>query len=373
MSVKCQAVIEVMDKLAPRYLAEDWDNVGLLAGSPAQEINGIMVCLDVTEQVVDTAIANGVNMIIAHHPLIFKPLTHLRTDSAPGKLLTKVIKADLAVLCAHTNLDIANGGVNDVLARKLQLENIGPLTNSYREQLVKLVVFVPTEQVGQVQAAITQAGAGHIGNYSHCTFRTEGVGTFLPASGTNPFIGETGKLAQVPEFRLETILPAKISNRVIKAMLKSHPYEEVAYDLYPLNNSGREFGLGRIGHLAEKVCLADFARAVRQSLGLSQIRLSGDLKQLIHKVAVCGGSGAGLIKRAAFMGADALVTGDLKYHEAQDALALGIAVIDAGHYATEAPVVEAVIEYLRECSAAGRWSVDFYADQFGRDVFQVVL
>ena len=372
MSVKCQVIIEAMDRLAPRYLAEDWDNVGLLAGNPSQEISKAVVCLDVTERVVDQAITDSVNMVIAHHPLIFKPVHHLRTDSAQGRLLAKIVKADLAVFCAHTNLDIAGGGVNDVLAGRLQLGNVAVLANTYSERLVKLVVFVPAEQADGVRAAIAQAGAGHIGNYSCCSFQTEGVGTFLPEAGTAPFIGERGKLTHVKEIRLETIMPEKISGRVVRAMLRSHPYEEAAYDLYPLNNQGRQLGLGRIGELPVKTSLSNFAVSVKQALQLSEVRLAGDPGKLIHKVAVCGGSGASLVKKAVFSGADVLITGDLKYHEAQEALALGIAVIDAGHYATEAPVVRSVVEYLQQCSLAGKWSVEFSEDNTGKDVFYTV-
>ena len=225
MSIKCQVVIEAMEQLAPRRLAESWDNVGLLIGSPTQNINKIIVTLDVTPAVVDFAIQNSVDMIIAHHPLIFKGITNIRLDLPQGLLLSRLLKADIAVFASHTNLDITQGGVNDVLADKFKLVNTKPLTLTYTEKLFKLAVFIPRTHVEEVRSAIMNAGAGHIGNYSHCAFQTEGIGMFMPLSGTKPFLGKPGKLEYVPEYCLETIVPEGISKKVISAMLKAHPYE----------------------------------------------------------------------------------------------------------------------------------------------------
>jgi dinuclear metal center YbgI/SA1388 family protein len=369
MPVKCQVIMDCMDRLAPRYLAESWDNVGLLVGNPAQSIDKILVSLDVTEAIVNKAVADGVNLIIAHHPLIFKPFANLRTDMPQGRMLAAILKADMAIFAAHTNLDIASGGVNDILAQKLQLQQVEPLSESYSERLVKLAVFVPKDHVEEVRQAITKAGAGFIGNYSECTFQSEGIGTFFPQEGSSPFIGQQGKLTYTPEIKLETILPEKFSKRVIKAMLRSHPYEEVAFDLYPLNNTGKTFGLGRIGSLPDALSLREFAVVVRNVLGGNQIRMVGLPDKPIRKVAVCGGSGAGLIKRAVFSGADVLITGDLKYHEAQEAIELGIGVIDAGHFATEFPVVEMLADYLKGCSLANKWNVTINADDTSEDIF----
>jgi len=371
MSVKCQVVMEVLDRLAPRYLAESWDNVGLLVGSPSQTIKKILVTLDVNDKVVEKAVENEIDMIIAHHPLIFKPLNNVRTDLPYGRRIARLLKADIAVFSVHTNLDVASGGVNDILAQRLRLQSVKPLAINYTERLLKLVVFVPKEYAEQVRNAMTQAGAGHIGNYSHCTFQTEGMGTFLPLEGTNPFIGQKGKVEYVSEVRLETIMPEGISRRVVKAMLKSHPYEEVAYDLYQLSNSGAAFGLGRFGKLMAPITLNEFISQVKDALGIDYVNVAGALDRIISKVAVCGGSGAGLISKAAFKGADVLVTGDVKYHEAQDALQAGMAVIDAGHFATEQPIIDTVVEYLKQCSLDGNWQVDIAADQVNKNVFNV--
>ncbi|MEN6413345.1 MAG: Nif3-like dinuclear metal center hexameric protein [Veillonellales bacterium] len=371
MSVKCQVVMDALEKLAPRHLAESWDNVGLLLGSPSQDVHKIMTALDVTEAVVDRAIEDGVDMLVAHHPLIFKAITSIRTDLPLGRLLERLIRAGMAVFAVHTNLDIAADGVNDILARKLQLNAIQPLTVSMTEKLVKFVVYVPFTHSEAVRTAMSQAGAGHIGNYSHCAFQSEGTGTFLPLTGTNPFIGKQGTLERVPEIRLETIMPEKSSNRVIKAVLRAHPYEEVAYDLYPLLNRGTGFGLGRIGELTETVPLNDFALRVKTALDIPFVRVAGQEKQKIKKVAVCGGSGAALIYKAKMAGADVLVTGDVKYHEAQNAQNAGIAVMDAGHFGTERPVISFLAQYLNQWAVQNKWSVDICGDSVCQDVFNV--
>lgn len=371
MSVKCQVIIDVMEQLAPKYLAEKWDNVGLLLGSPAQVIKKIRVTLDVTQGVVDQAIQDNIDLLITHHPVIFSPVKNIRTDLPQGKLLASLLTHNIAVYAAHTNLDSATGGVNDILAAKFNLQETKPLTTSYREKLYKLVVFVPKTHEEVVSQAIWEAGAGHIGDYSHCAFGTPGQGTFLPLDGTKPFIGQRGVLERVEEIRLETVVTDKNSRRVIKAMLKAHPYEEVAYDLYELLNETDGVGLGRIGKLTSPLTLRDFIFQVKKALQIDYISVSGDLDRMVKKVAVCGGSGASLISKAAFAGADVFVTGDVKYHEGQDGLAAGVALIDAGHFATEQPIVTFLTEYLATRNGADKWQVDISGDIINVDVFRV--
>lgn len=369
MSVKCQVIMDAMERIAPRHLAESWDNVGLLVGSPAQNVRKMLVCLDVSEAVVDRAIADGVNMIIAHHPLIFKPLKNLRTDLPQGKLLSKLMQHSIIVFAAHTNLDIVGGGVNDVLADLLELEEVGVLAQTSQENLIKLAVFVPSPQAEDVQAAIAKAGAGHIGNYSHCSFKVAGKGSFLPLTGTNPFIGQPGDLETVDEVRIETIVPEKLVRRVVKAMLAAHPYEEVAYDLYPLNNAGQVQGLGRIGKLKNPLDPESFAKQVKNALAARQVRLVISGGRPIKKVALCSGSGAEFIMKAAYCGADVLVTGDVKYHDAQKAQEYGIHLIDAGHFATEMPIAEKLAEQLTVFAETEKWHVEIFADNISEDVF----
>jgi dinuclear metal center YbgI/SA1388 family protein len=369
MSVRCQVIIDAMDKLAPKHLAEDWDNVGLLVGNPAQIINKILIVLDVTKAVVEQAIEDGVDLIIAHHPVIFKSITAIRTDLAQGQILSGLLKSNIGVYVAHTNLDVATGGVNDALAAILDLHDVKNLAIGSTEKLCKLVVFVPQTHEKIVEETIMRAGAGHIGNYSHCSFKTNGIGTFLPLEGSHPFIGNTDKLEHVQESRLETIMPEKISRSVIRAMLKVHPYEEVAYDIYPLMNHGEELGLGRIGKLVTPMLLADFASQVKVALGIQFVNVVGDNDRLVKKVAVCGGAGSSLLYKAAFAGADVLVTGDVKYHEGQEAVSIGMAMIDAGHFATEQPVLSQVEKYLNACATKDKWSVNIKADAKSKDIF----
>lgn len=370
MSVKCSDIVAAIEKLAPNHLAEAWDNIGLLVGNPDQDIHKVILALDVTDEVVSQAVEVGADMIVAHHPIIFKGISHIRTDLPLGNLLANLLKHEIAVYAAHTNLDSAPGGVNDVLAQKFNLQEATPLTTVYKEKLYKVIVFVPVTHVEDVRMAMTEAGAGHIGNYSHCTFQTQGLGTFLPLAETTPFIGEQGKLEYVDEYRLETIVPASQRSKVIAAMVAAHPYEEVAYDEYTLENTGFSYGLGRIGHLITPIPLLEFIEKVKKTLNTQSIKVAGSTKAVISKVAVCGGSGAGLIKNAIKAGADVLITGDVKYHEAQQAVAEGLIVIDAGHFATEQPVIECVANYLKQCTLKNSWNLEILASDVNKDVFR---
>ncbi|GFN24271.1 MAG: Nif3-like dinuclear metal center hexameric protein [Thermoanaerobacteraceae bacterium] len=348
MPATCREIIAIMEALAPPELAAEWDNVGLLLGDPQKEVRRVLVALDVTHEVAEEAAARGANLIISHHPLFFRPWKHLRFDRSSGDLVRRLVQGDIMVYSAHTNLDAANLGVSYHLAVRLGLENIEILVPTYREKYYKLVTFVPEEAEGRVRDALGAAGAGWIGNYSHCTFRTLGTGTFLPLAGTSPYIGQEGKLEEVKEYRLETILPRERLPEVLQALINAHPYEEVAYDVYPLANEGPAQGIGRLGRLPQAVSLHEWALAVKKELGCERITVVGDPDRKIRQVAVCGGAGSEVMEKAVAKGADVLVTGDLKYHEARRALDLGLAVIDGGHFATERVIVPALVAYLQE-------------------------
>jgi len=346
--MRVSEIVQVMEKLAPRQLAAEWDNVGLQVGHPESEVRRILVALDASEAAIARAEEAGCQLLIVHHPLIFKPQAHWREDSPLGRKLARLVRAGLAVYVAHTNLDVAAGGVNDVLAERLELMETRVLAPAGEEGYYKLVVFVPEGYEDRVWDALAGAGAGWIGKYSHCSFQTLGTGTFKPLEGANPFLGQVGTLEYAKEYRLETILPRGLAADVIRAMLQAHPYEEVAYDLYPLANPGRSYGLGRVGRLPVPVPLADFAQRVSQVLGAPVVRWLGDPSRRIERVAVLGGSGQDFIDQALSAGADVLVTGDVGYHRAREAWEKGLAVIDAGHWATEAPVVPALAARLRQ-------------------------
>ena len=368
--IKCQVVMNALDKAAPRHLAESWDTIGLMVGSPAQTVEKIFVCLDISEETVGQAIAKGCDMMVSHHPLFFKPLKNIRTDLPQGKLLQKIIQADMSVFSAHTNLDIAAGGVNDVLAARIGLQNTKDFVVTQEEALLKLVVFVPKAQAELVKRALGRAGAGQIGQYEDCMFSVPGTGQFLPMEGSQPFCGTKGKMEIVEEIRIETVFPAARQRQIVRELLAVHPYEEPAYDLYPLKNTGEIFSLGRIGELPEVLTVEAFAESVKKALPSKSLRYVSAGARRIKRVALCSGSGAEFISKAAFMGADVYVTGDVRYHEAQKARESGMHLIDAGHFGTEMPVVNVLAAYLQKESQAGGWNVEVYADTCSEDIFQ---
>ena len=342
-------IFKLIEKWAPQQLAYDWDNVGLQIGSEKDETKKIMVTLDVVESVVDEAVEKGVNLIIAHHPLLFKPLKNIHFDSFKGSVIKKLIENGITVYAAHTNLDIAHGGVNDLLSDALGVEQKDHLVKTYEETLYKLVVYVPKSHAEDVRIALGDNGFGHIGDYSHCSFNTEGTGTFMPLEGTNPFIGEKAKIAYVEEEKIETVVKETDVQKAISVVKEHHPYEEVAYDLYQLAQKGMSYGLGVVGRLKEKMTLDALCSKVKQAFHLDTVRVTGHDDTLIDKIAILGGSGEKFIKQAIAKDIDVYITGDMTFHQAQDAYEMGLSVIDAGHYIEEI-MKQATLEYIsKQC------------------------
>ena len=359
-----------MEKLAPVELAESWDNVGFLMGDLNRDVKKGLLTLDVTMAVVEEAIEMGAEIIISHHPFPFHPLKTLRTNTLEGKLVASLVKQDITIYAAHTNLDAAINGVNDVLAQTVRLHDVQPLRPIY-QPLVKIATYVPKEYVDVVWAAMSGAGAGHIGKYSQCGFRVAGTGTFLPGENAKPFIGERSCLSRVEEVRIETVAPEFLSKNVVQSMIEAHPYEEAAYDIYPLKNellSG--VGLGRVGELKKSMTLADFSRQVKTALGLQGVRFVGSADTEIKRVAVCGGAGMDLADAALASGADVFLTGDIRYHDARDANEKGLCLVDAGHFGTEIPVLKQVQDYLNECSNSNGWNCSFHIAEQQADIWQ---
>lgn len=342
MQTRVSDITRLMERLFPLCLAEAWDNSGLQIGSLRAPATRVLVTLDFDREALEHARAQKADMIITHHPFIFTGLRTINLDTAMGRMVKELIEAGITLYSAHTNLDAGDKGLSQFLAEKLGLLDIKPLDSGKQENLFKLVVYVPPDHEARVRRALMDNGAGHIGKYSDCSFRTLGIGTFRPLAGTSPFIGQTGMLEETEEIRLETILPSGVVPQALKSMQDAHPYEEVAYDLYALSNPGRVYSLGREGILEPAMSLADFCNRVKHRLGLAHLRVTGDLNQEVRKIAVVGGSGASFMDRANARGCEVLVTGDLKYHEARQALDMGLAVIDAGHQGTE----QIVCEYL---------------------------
>lgn len=339
-------IFKTMEKWAPKHLAYDWDPIGLQVGSTTGVTKKVMITLDVLESVVDEAIEKGVNLIIAHHPLLFRPLNKIDVQSVKGKVVQKLIANHITVYAAHTNLDIAPNGVNDMLMNRLGITSTKSLVETHHNSLVKLVVFVPESHASEVRHALGEAGAGHIGNYSHCTFQTKGKGTFMPQTGSTPFIGKENEMEFVDEVKIETIVQENNLSTVLTAMNNTHPYEEVAYDIIPLKQKGETYGLGRIGSLKDPIQLRLFAEKVKEAFHTDHVRVVGALDQTVRKIAILGGSGEKYISHAKRAGADVFITGDTTFHHAQDAMEMGLALIDSGHYVEEVMKQETML-YLQ--------------------------
>lgn len=359
MQARVRDIARITEELFPLQLAEKWDNVGLQIGSFQNPVSRVLVALDMDREVLDYAVHQQIEMIITHHPLFFTGFKSINYDETPGSLIRETVKAGITVYSVHTNLDAGERGLNQILAERIGLQDIEPLDKGYSEALYKLVVYVPAGREDMVRQAILAAGAGHIGLYKDCSFRVQGIGSFRPLAGSNPFIGQEGQLQEAEEYRLETIVPQALLEKVRQDMLRAHPYEEAAYDLYRLEKPERVYSLGRAGRLASEINLGQFCDDVKRRLGLEYLRVAGDVKKPVHKIAVVSGAGASFITKALSKGCDALLTGDLKYHEAREAIDAGIAVIDAGHQETERIMSGYLSSLLHDEAAKRGYAVEF--------------
>lgn len=331
--MRIKDLIAALEAWAPRSLQEDYDNSGLQVGDPNAEVKSAMVCLDCTEAVVAEAARHGCGLIISHHPVIFRGLKSLSGGGYVERTILSAIKHGIALYAIHTNLDNVSSGVNAEIAARLGLQRLRVLAPK-SGQLLKLSVFVPKDQAEAVRIAIFQAGGGQIGGYDECSFNMEGTGTFRAGEGTDPHVGRQGERHAEPEVRVEVIVPRTVQRAVVAAMIAAHPYEEVAYDLVPLANDHPGFGAGMIGELPAPLDGTAFLAQIKAAFGLKVVRHTALLERPVHKVALCGGSGAFLIARAKAAGADAYLTGDVKYHEFFDADGK-LLLADIGHYGSE--------------------------------------
>lgn len=334
-----------LEKLAPLALQESYDNCGLLAGEADTVVKGVLVSLDVTEAVVEEAIQKGCNLIVSHHPLIFSGIKSLSGKNWVERTLIKAIRHNICLYASHTNLDNIATGVNAVMAEKIGLQNSRVLSPK-RGTLKKLVTFVPTADLEQVRAALFAAGGGQIGLYDQASFSHPGTGTFRPLEGTNPHIGTIGAFTEVAETRLEILFENHRQSAVLKALFASHPYEEVAYDIYALENKQQDVGSGRIGELAAAVPTMTFLQTLQNTFG-GGLRYTHISKNEVQKIALCGGSGSFLLEDAIAAGADVLVTADFKYHQFLEA-DKRIIIADIGHFESEQFTITLLTNYLRE-------------------------
>lgn len=344
--MKLREVVTAIESVAPLALQEKYDNAGLLCGHPETDIRAVLVCLDVTGAVIDEALEAGANLIISHHPVVFSPLKKFTGSTLSEKILVSAIRHDVALYAAHTNLDNYGNGVNRRISEKLGLKNtriLQPLEGGLR----KLVTFVPAAHAEQVRSALFEAGAGKIGGYDQCSYTVEGTGSFRASEDCHPFAGAIGEFHLEAETRIETVFPVAHLSGVMNALLKTHPYEEVAYDIYPLDNPHPLAGAGMIGELPEAREEGDFLQTVKSVFSCHTIRHSTLLNKPIKRVALCGGSGSFLLDRAVAAGADVFLTADVKYHQFFDA-AGKIVLADIGHYESEQFTIEIICDLLKK-------------------------
>jgi dinuclear metal center YbgI/SA1388 family protein len=344
--LKVKDVEQIIETWAPRRISWEGDNVGLQVGDSSATLRGIVICLDPNEEVLHEARVQKANLVISHHPLLFKPLQAVTPDTWTGRCVAAYSRWGINLYSAHTNLDFTRGGTSFALAEILGLNEVEFLHTPYQVQR-KIVTFVPADHVESIAGAMARAGAGRIGNYEQCSFRIEGTGTFMGTPLSSPVAGRKGHFEKVPEIRLEMVASQWHLPGVLSALQQSHPYEEVAYDVYPLDNFSGDYGMGAIGTLAREQTLEAFLKSLKRALGTSCVRHTGELRKGVRRIAVCGGSGSELAQEAIRQKADAFVTADVKYHTFQDA-AGRIALIDAGHFETEHPVLAAIARKLRK-------------------------
>ncbi|HZL10925.1 MAG TPA: Nif3-like dinuclear metal center hexameric protein [Prolixibacteraceae bacterium] len=342
--MQLKQITQFIESIAPLAFQESYDNAGLIIGQPDDEISGILITLDITEDILDEAISKNLNLIVAHHPIIFGGIKKLNGKNYIERCVAKAIKNDIAIYAAHTNLDSVFGGVNSKINEKLELRNcriLAPTSNF----LKKLVTFVPTANAEEVRNAIFKAGAGQVGNYDSCSFNYTGTGSFKGNDQTNPYVGEKNQLHLEEETRIETIFPKHIQSKVIQALLKAHPYEEVAYDIYPLDNEYTQAGIGMIGELSNPMDELEFLRKLKKTFNCQVIKHTQLLGKPIHTVAVCGGSGSTYLNKAIAQKADIFISGDFKYHQFFDA-EQQIIIADIGHFESEQFTKEVFYELL---------------------------
>lgn len=342
--MKLKELTSYIESVVPLAYQEDYDNAGLIVGNPDMVLKGAILTVDVTENVVDEAIQKGANLVLAHHPIVFAGLKKITGRNYVERIVIKALKNDIAIYAAHTNLDSIWGGVSSKIADKIGLENqkiLAPVTH----HLMKLVYFVPTAQADETRKAVFGAGAGHIGEYDMCSYNLEGKGSFRAGENTDPFVGSKGEIHFEKETRVETIFPKHLKHKIIRALIKSHPYEEVAFDIYPLENSFDKAGFGVVGELSKEIDELDFLEKLKKTFSAQCVQYTKLLNKPIKKVAVCGGSGSFLLKNAIRENADVFVSGDFKYHQFFDADGK-IVIADIGHFETEQITKEFFYELL---------------------------
>lgn len=369
--VSGEEFIQVFESYCPQWLAEEGDPVGLHIGTLNKPIHRVMMTLDVRPEVVEEAIEKNIDLLIAKHPPIFKPVARLTTDDPQEKMYADLLKHDIAVYAAHTNMDIIADGLNDWFCEMLDITVDDYLVKTHTIQYKKLAVYLPREDAVPMRKALATAGAGMQGEYEATSFTSIGQGRFTPMNTANPTIGTPNVATQVEEAKVEVIFPETIEQDVLKAMYAAHPYEEPAFDLYTIEYPTKEFGLGRIGHLAEPIDFETFVSRVKITFELDGLRIVQPQTpvQMVEKIAICGGSGGKFYPAVAAKHADVYITGDIYYHTAHDMQSLGLAAIDPGHH-IEVVCIDKFIEKFNGWKEAHDWEITFYPSETNTNPFQ---
>ncbi len=344
--MKVKEITDAIEAFAPLSYQQSFDNAGLITGRPDSDIAGVLFCLDVTDAVLAEAIAAGAGMIVSHHPILFHPIKTLTGNTREERIVIEAVRNDIALYAAHTNLDNAKGGVNYRIAEKLGLHGVRPL-DIRSDDLVKIAVHTPADHADRVRGILTESGAGKIGNYDSCTFNVSGTGTYRPLAGADPFLGRVGKLHREEEIRTEAVAPRRLAEKIVRSLREAHPYEEMAYEVIPLEVPNPEIGSGAIGELPEPVGTREFLRTVREIFDVGCLRHSNPVSDTVRRIALCGGAGGFLLEKAIRQGADAYLTADLKYdqfHQAEGRILLA----DFGHYESEYCALELLYDIVRK-------------------------
>lgn len=340
-------VCSFLDRFAPLSLAAEWDNVGLLLGDGASEVRRLLTCLTITPEVVAEAIEEKAELIVSHHPILFRGAKRLSTDSPDGKLLWPLARAGVAVYSPHTAFDNSVGGINDILAQRLGLIEVKPLRPRDSDRKFKIVVFVPDSDLQKVSDAMFAAGAGVIGQYEQCSFRLAGTGTFFGTDSANPTVGAKGRREEVSEWRLEVVCPANRLARALSAMRSAHSYEEPAFDVYSLHTPPGSIGEGRIGQLTTTTTLGELAAKARQLLSAGATQVIGDSARPVQRVGIACGAAGEFLSDAVVANCDVFLTGEMRFHDYLAAQSKGMGLILPGHYATERPGIEELASLLQ--------------------------
>lgn len=361
MAIPLTRILQWLDSRFPPSWAEGWDHVGLQLGDPERTIERVGITLEAVPRSAAWAVEKHLDLLICHHPLFFQPIHSLESGSEPGRTACRLIREEIALIAVHTNLDAAPEGVSTALARRLGLSRLVPLSPRIGD-LFKVTVFVPLGYEERILRALDQGQAGRIGTYRFCTFKTRGEGTFMADPGSHPFIGEIGVLERAAEWRLETLCPRTEVANLIERIRKVHPYEEMAYDLYPLNNPSPDVGLGRVGFFDPPLDGNDLIRLLKETVEAPQIRVAGQVPERVEQVAVCGGSAASLIPQALAAGVQVFIGGEFGYHDLIGREKSSLTLIEIGHYPSEKWIIPVLAEALRTADRERQWGIEVLED-----------